>query len=573
MSEFRVETDSMGAVQVPSKALYGAQTQRAVENFPISGWTLPPRLIHSMGYVKLACAIANRDLGRLTGSGANPLKEAHVEAMVQAAREVAEGALDDQFPIDVFQTGSGTSSNMNVNEVIANRAIEIAGGDRFAKTRLIHPNDHVNRGQSTNDTFPTAIHVAVALAIKHDLVPALARLRDALAVKAKAWDRIIKIGRTHLADATPLRLGQEFGGFARQLALSGERAERGLRAVLELPVGGTAVGTGLNTHPEFGRRVAALLSRELGLPFVEAENHFEANAQRDGLVECHGQLKAIATTLCNVANNIRWLGSGPRCGFHEVTLPDLQPGSSIMPGKVNPVMCESMMQVAARVLGNDQTVTFGGAAGGQFQLNIMMPVMGHAALESIMLLANVTNAFVDRCAGGMEAHETTCRGSVEKSLSMVTALNPHIGYERATALAKEAFATGRTIRELCREQNILPEEKLDEILDPLRMTEPREPPCDALIASADQALQQLMKVGTENSRKSGRVRGESKSAFGHPLTPFTIVATRGGRPLPGAREENSRSQRSHPDPHGGYQNRRQRPSSGGRTHPPRPSSG
>ncbi|MCA9163802.1 MAG: class II fumarate hydratase, partial [Planctomycetales bacterium] len=376
MSDFRIERDSMGEVQVPAQAYYGAQTQRAVENFPISGWTLPPALVHAMGLVKLACGIANRDLGKLTGTGKNPLNDAQVDAMLAACREVADGKHDGEFPIDVFQTGSGTSSNMNANEVISNRAIEIMQGDRFQADKPIHPNDHVNMGQSTNDTFPTAIHVAVAVQIKNDLIPALQRFHDVLAQKAKEWDRIIKIGRTHLADATPLRLGQEIGGFARQLALSIERAQVAIDAVLELPVGGTAVGTGINTHPEFGSRVAKALADETGIAFVEAADHFEGNAQRDGLVGCHGMLRTIANTLFNVANNIRWLGSGPRCGFYELKLPDRQPGSSIMPGKVNPVMCESMMQLAARVMGNDQTVTMSGATGGQFQLNIMMPVMG-----------------------------------------------------------------------------------------------------------------------------------------------------------------------------------------------------
>jgi len=474
MSDFRIERDSMGDVRVPAGAYYGAQTQRAVENFPVSGWPLLPELIHGLGLVKYAAAVANRDLGKLTGTGKNPLNAAQVDALLAAAREVAEGKLDDQFPIDVFQTGSGTSSNMNANEVIANRAIELLKGDRFRPEKPVHPNDHVNMGQSTNDMFPTAIHVAVAVTIRKQLIPALERLAGVLEDKARAWDRIIKIGRTHLADATPLRLGQEFGGFARQLRLSVERAERAVAAVLELPAGGTAVGSGINTHPEFGRRVAEALAKETKIPFVEAADHFEGNAQRDGLVECHGQLRVIATTLFNVSNNIRWLGSGPRCGFYEIKLPDRQPGSSIMPGKVNPVMCESLMQVAARVMGNDQTVAFSGATGGQFQLNIMMPVMGHTTLESVLLLAKGTNAFVDFCAVDMEANEEACTASVEKSLSMVTSLNPHIGYEKAAQLAKEAFKSGKTIRALCEEQKILPQATLNEALDPFRMTEPHE---------------------------------------------------------------------------------------------------
>ncbi len=473
MSEFRTEHDTMGEVKVPARAYYGAQTQRAVENFPISGWTLPVPLIRALGRVKLAAAVANRDLGKLTGSGKNPLNQQQVDALMQAAQDVIDGVLDGEFPIDVFQTGSGTSSNMNVNEVIANRATELLGGDRFADKKLVHPNDHVNMGQSTNDMFPTAIHVAVGTEIDRELIPALRQFADVLAEKAAEWDKIIKIGRTHLADATPLRLGQEFGGFARQLELSIERAGRARDAVLELPAGGTAVGSGINTHPEFGRRVAADLAQQTGLAFVEAANHFEANAQRDGLVECHGQLKAIAATLFNVANNIRWLGSGPRCGFYEVMLPDRQPGSSIMPGKVNPVMCESMLQLCARVMGNDAAMAIAGCSGGQFQLNIMMPMMGQTALESILLLARGTAAFVEFCAREMQANPEACEASVEKSLSMVTSLNPYIGYEKAASLAKQAFKTGKTIRELCQEQNILPPEDLQTALDPFRMTEPQ----------------------------------------------------------------------------------------------------
>jgi fumarate hydratase, class II len=472
MSEFRTERDSMGDVQVPAQAYYSAQTQRAVENFPVSGWQLPPALLQAMGLVKFACGVANRDLGKLTGSGKNPLNDQQVAAMLAAAQEVAAGGLADQFPIDVFQTGSGTSSNMNVNEVISNRAIEMLGGDRFTTEKPIHPNDHVNMGQSTNDTFPTAIHVAVAMQIKKHLLPALEAFHLELTAKAKAWDKIIKIGRTHLMDATPLRLGQEFGGFARQIQLSIARAEVALNAVLELPVGGTAVGSGINTHPEFGRRVSEVIAAETGIAFVEAENHFEANAQRDGLVQCHAELKTIATTLFNLANNIRWLGSGPRCGFFEIILPDRAPGSSIMPGKVNPVMCESLMQVAARVIGNDQTLTMCGAAGGNFQLNIMMPVMGQTTLESIHLMGNGVTAFIEFCMKGLEPNEATCNAAVEQSLSMSTSLNPHIGYEKASKLTKEAFASGKTIRELCQEQKLLPEDKLKEILDPFSMTEP-----------------------------------------------------------------------------------------------------
>ncbi|QDU77519.1 Fumarate hydratase class II [Bremerella volcania] len=474
MSQFRTEKDSMGEVQVPANAYYSAQTQRAVENFPISGWTLPPALIHAMGWVKYACAIANRDLGKLTGTGKNPLNDDQVQALLDACVEVREGKLDGEFPIDVFQTGSGTSSNMNVNEVISNRAIEIIGGDRLAATKPIHPNDHVNMGQSTNDTFPTAIHVAAAMQIKSSLIPALEKLHASLKKKAEAWDKIIKIGRTHLMDATPLRLGQEFGGFARQIELSIKRAKIALESVLELPVGGTAVGTGINTHPQFSKKVCAALAEGLDIPFIEAIDHFEANANRDALVQCHSELKTIATTLFNFANNVRWLGSGPRCGFFEVTLPSRQPGSSIMPGKVNPVMSESMMQVTAKVIGNDGCMALSGAAGGNFQLNIMMPVMGHTVLESIHLLANSCDAFVEFCVEGMEANEDKCNAAVEQSLSMCTSLNPLIGYDKAAKMAKDAFASGKTIRELAEEQGEIEPEALKDALDPWKMTYPHE---------------------------------------------------------------------------------------------------
>lgn len=471
MTDYRVEHDSMGEVRVPAQAYYGAQTQRAVENFPISGWPLPPPLIHAIGLLKFACATVNCDLGLLGERSRVALNKKQIESLFAACREVASGNWDAEFPVDVFQTGSGTSSNMNANEVISNRAIELAGGDRFATEKPIHPNDHVNMGQSTNDTFPTAIHLAVATQIQDQLIPALNRFESILQEKVAAWDSIVKIGRTHLADATPIRLGQEISGLAQQLKASAKRASQAICAVHELPVGGTAVGTGINTHPEFGQRVAAILAKETGIPFVEAENHFEANAQRDGLVECHGQLRAIAVTLFNVSNNIRWLGSGPRCSFHELLLPDRQPGSSIMPGKVNPVMCESMMQVAALVMGNDQAIAVSGAAGGNFQLNIMMPMMGHTTLTSITLLSKVTDAFVDFCAKDMEANKQACEGAVENSLSMVTSLNPYIGYEKAAALAKEAFTTGKTIRQLCIEQKVLPADQLSKALDPMRMTE------------------------------------------------------------------------------------------------------
>jgi len=465
----------MGEVRVPAQAYYGAQTQRAVENFPISGRKLPEELIHALGLVKLAAATVNRQLGLLGPAGNPPLSDAQLDSLLAACREVAEGQLDDQFPVDVFQTGSGTSSNMNANEVIANRAIELSGGDRFARHKPIHPNDHVNLGQSSNDVFPTAIHVAVAQAIAGKLMPALARATELLSDKARAWQDVLKIGRTHLADATPITLGQEISGMARQMERCIARAQSALDALRELPIGGTAVGTGINTHPEFGARVCQYLAEQTGIAFVEAANHFEANAQREGLVEAHAQLKCIAVTLFTVANNIRWLASGPRCGFYEIILPERQPGSSIMPGKVNPVMCESAMQAAARVIGNDQTVSFCGAAGGQFQLNVMMPVMADACLESVQLLAGSIAALSELCLAQMQANPQACQAAVERSLALVTALTPHIGYQRAAQLAKEAFATGKTIRQVCLQQQVLPEHLLDELLDPRQMLRPQKP--------------------------------------------------------------------------------------------------
>jgi fumarate hydratase, class II len=473
MSDVRIERDSMGEVRLPAGVYYGAQTQRAVENFPVSGQPMPPELIQALGLVKWAAAQVNRDLGRFQ-AGKRPLVDDQVAALVEAAREVADGKLTGHFPIDVFQTGSGTSTNMNLNEVIANRAIELAGGDRFAAEKPIHPNDHVNLGQSSNDTFPTAIHLAVARGIQERLLPALHRCGEVLSEKAAAWQDVLKIGRTHLADATPVALGQEIGGMARQLDRSVGRAGLAIEAVLELPIGGTATGSGINTHPQFARRLCSILAEETGLAFVEALDHFEANAQRDGLVECHGQLRAIAATMFNVANNLRWLASGPLCGFGEIQLPALQPGSSIMPGKVNPVLCESMMQASARVMGNDQTVAFSGAAGGQFQLNVMMPVMADAALESIRILTGAIRAITDRCLAGMEADEAACRRSVERSLALATGLAPYLGYDAAAAIAKEAFETRKTVRELCREKQVLPEDQLEKALDPGRMTLPGE---------------------------------------------------------------------------------------------------
>jgi len=473
MTGFRTERDSMGQVDLPAEAYYSAQTQRAVDNFQISGERLPPELIHALGLVKWACASANRDLGLLTESGKRPLTESQVESLLAACREVYDKQHDAEFPVDVYQTGSGTSSNMNANEVISNRAIELDDGDRFAMDKPIHPNDHVNMGQSTNDTFPTAIHVAVATAIEKRLVPVLLRCRDVLSQKSSDWSDILKSGRTHLADATPLSLGQEVGGWARQIELSIDRAQIAQEALYELPIGGTAVGTGINTHREFGRRVCLILANETGIPFIEAVNHFEANSQRDALVECHGQLKCIATTMFNVANNLRWLGSGPRCGFNEIKIPDLQPGSSIMPGKVNPVMCESVMQAGARVMGNDQTIAICGATGGQFQLNIMMPTMAHTTLETVILLTNSIKAFTNLCLKLLEPNRESCEAAVEKNLALATSLNQIVGYEQAVQIAKEALETGQTIRQLCREKKILPEAELEEALDLWKMTHPQ----------------------------------------------------------------------------------------------------
>ena len=471
MTEYRVERDTMGEVRLPKEAYYGAQTQRAVENFPISGQTAPPELIHALGLVKWCAARVNRDLGRLS-AGRAPLSETEIDALLTAAREVADGKWDGEFPIDVYQTGSGTSTNMNANEVIASRAAELAGYDRFAPEKKIHPNDHVNRGQSTNDIYPTAIHVAVARAIHDRLLPALSRAAGVLTEKARAWDTVLKSGRTHLADATPLSLGQEIGGMARQMELAVRRAAGAVEELRELPAGGTAVGSGINTHKKFGAGVAAALAEETKIPFVEAENHFEANAQRDGLVAAHALIKGVAVSLTGVANNIRWLSSGPRCGIGEIRLADLQPGSSIMPGKVNPVLCEALMQAAAKVIGNDAAISLAGASGGQFQLNIMMPMMADTALESVRILAGGVAVFTKKCLALMEPNEDACRASLERSLMTVTGLNLYIGYEKAAALAKKAHKTGKTIREVCEEENVLSKEELDKALDPRRMIKP-----------------------------------------------------------------------------------------------------
>jgi len=461
-NEYRIETDSMGEMRVPRSAYYGAQTARAVENFPVSGYVLPREFIKALGMIKLSAAEVNMELGLLDKKKGG--------AIVEAAREVIEGKLDTHFVVDVFQTGSGTSSNMNTNEVIANRANEILGGDIGDKT-LVHPNDHVNMGQSSNDVIPTAIHVSAALGIEDALIPALEALRDALGEKAREFDKIVKIGRTHLQDATPIRLGQEFSGYASQIDHGILRLRNALSSLSELAQGGTAVGTGINTHPDFGKSVAAKLSNITGVGFKEAENHFEAQAAKDAACEASSALKVIAVSLMKIANDIRWLGSGPRCGFAELIVPPVQPGSSIMLGKVNPVICESVTQVAAQVMGNDVTITVAGQSG-NFELNVMMPLIAHNILESIKLLANVTNVFREKCIAGLKADEKRTEETIEQSLAMCTSLAPIIGYDNAASIAKEAYAAGKTVREVALERKVLPEEELNRVLDPYKMTEP-----------------------------------------------------------------------------------------------------
>jgi fumarate hydratase class II len=462
MSDTRIEKDSMGEMEVPASALYGASTQRAVLNFPISGYRFPREFIRALGLIKRAAARANQDLGKLDA--------ARADLIAQAAAEVSAGVLDQHFPVDIFQTGSGTSTNMNANEVIANRCSEIAGRP-IGSRDPVHPNDHVNMGQSSNDVIPTAIHVATAEAIKDQLLPALSRLEAALRVKsAEFWD-IIKIGRTHLMDATPVRLGQEFAGYAKQVEYARLRAANAISAIEELALGGTAVGTGLNAHPEFARRAISFIAHETGIDFREAADHFEAQGAKDGLVQASGQLKTIAVGLFKLANDIRWLSSGPRCGIGEIQLPATQPGSSIMPGKVNPVMCEALMQVCCQVIGNDATITWCGA-NGNFELNVMMPVMAHDILESIRLLAAAVSVFAERAVAGIAANKARCEELVEYSMAMVTSLAPIIGYDRAAQIAKESAKTGRTVRQICIEQNVLPPEELAKALDPVEMTKP-----------------------------------------------------------------------------------------------------
>ncbi|MEO5753915.1 MAG: class II fumarate hydratase [Chthoniobacterales bacterium] len=458
----RIEKDSMGEMSVPESALYGASTQRAVLNFPVSGWRFSRPFIRALGLLKWAAAQANHDLGQLDAERS--------ALIVQAAEEVVDGKLDEHFPLDIFQTGSGTSTNTNANEVISNRSCQLAGKPIGAR-EPVHPNDHVNMGQSSNDIIPSAIHVSAAEQLQQVLIPALEKLHQALAAKAEEFDDVIKIGRTHLMDATPVRLGQEFGGYAQQVRFGKERAERALTGLQELALGGTAVGTGLNRHLEFPGKVMRHLEQRTGIAFREAENHFEAQGAKDGVVEASGHLKTIAVSLFKIANDIRWLGSGPRCGIGEIQLPATQPGSSIMPGKVNPVICESVMMVCTQVIGADTTITWAGA-NGNLDLNVMMPVMAHNLLCSIRLLANVAEIFADKCISDIVADRARCQALVELSMAMVTGLAPKIGYDRAAEIAKESVQTGKTVRQLCQEKKVLPEAELNAALDPVSMTEP-----------------------------------------------------------------------------------------------------
>jgi fumarate hydratase class II len=457
-TEFRVEKDSLGEMKVPAQAMYGPQTQRAVENFPVSGEPMPARFIHALGLVKAAAARVNGDLGLIE----SPM----VKAIEQAAIEVAEGRWDAEFPIDVFQTGSGTSTNMNANEVIAHRAAAILG-------RKVHPNDHVNLCQSSNDVIPAVLHVSAVVEIERELLPALGHLWKVLDEKAHAWDGIIKSGRTHLMDATPIRLGQEYSGYASMVQHGIARVRAVLPDLRELAIGGTAVGTGLNTHPEFGRRMAAEISKLTGLqtPFTEAPNHFEAQGSQDGATWASGALNTVAASLMKIANDVRLMNSGPRCGLGEVTLPAIQPGSSIMPGKVNPVICEAVVQVGAQVMGNHVAITVG-QQWGQLDLNTMLPLIARNLLESIHLLAAVSRVFADKALAGMIANEETCRGYVEISPSMATALNPLIGYDKAAEIAKRSFQERRPVRELAKEMTSLAPDELENALDPRRQTEP-----------------------------------------------------------------------------------------------------
>jgi fumarate hydratase, class II len=460
MPDIRIEKDSLGEIEVPAGAYYGAQTERARRNFPVSGLTLPKRFIAAVAMIKGEAAAVNEELGIVPAEVARAIR--------QAAEEVIAGRLDGQFPLDIFQTGSATSTNMNVNEVLANRAIEILGGTIGSKQ--VHPNDHVNASQSSNDVIPTAIHVSAYLAIVEELEPALRRLAEALERKAEEFDDVVKIGRTHLQDAVPIRLGQELSGYAQQARNALARLAVVKPRLAELPLGGTAVGTSLNAPPEFGPKVIARLAARTGCPFVPAPNRFEAMAGKDAAVETSGALKTIAVSLTKIANDIRWLASGPRCGIGEISIPSLQPGSSIMPGKVNPVIPESVLMVAAQVVGNDAAITLAGMSG-VFELNVMMPLIAYDLLQSIEILANASRLLAEKCVEGIEANRERAEELVERSLAMVTALVPKIGYDAAAEIAKESMRTGRTVRELCREKQVLPEAELAEALDPWGQTE------------------------------------------------------------------------------------------------------
>ena len=453
----RVEKDSMGEMEVPTSAMYGASTARAVENFPVSRLRFSRVFIKALGQIKASAAQVNAKLGKLDAK-----RESIIE---QAALEVANGAWDEHFVLDIFQTGSGTSTNMNANEVIAHRCAQI-------NTELtIHPNDHINMGQSSNDVIPTAIHVAAADILIHQLIPALSHLHAELTQKAEANKDIVKIGRTHLMDATPITLGQEISGWGRQVELGIARLKACLPRICELAQGGTAVGTGLNTHPDFGQEIAASLSASYGITFTEAVNHFEAQAAQDAAVELSGALRTVAVSLVKIANDVRILNMGPRCGLAEVTVPAVQPGSSIMPGKVNPVIAESMAQVCAQVIGNDAAIAFGGASG-LLDLNVMLPVIAHNLLESEELLASAALMFSDKCIKGLQANKEKCEQQIEWSMSMVTSLAPVIGYDRASQIAKQAVKEGKTVRQLCIDENVMPTDALDKLLDPWTMLSP-----------------------------------------------------------------------------------------------------
>jgi len=459
---YRIEKDSTGFVKVPKKAYYGAQTQRAVENFAISGWRFQREMIYALGLIKYGAAKVNSELGLLNGRMAR--------AIQRASDEVMGGKWDAEFVVDIFQTGSGTSTNMNANEVIANRANEILGGEK-GTYQPIHPNDHVNLGQSSNDVFPSCIHIASMILLRERLLPALEGLQKALKKKEKEFYPILKIGRTHLQDATPIRLGQEFGGYSQQVASSVRRIRNTFESLSQIPLGGTAVGTGINTHPLFAKKVIPIITMKTGCPFREAMDHFEAQSAKDALVELSGALKMASVSIIKIANDIRWLGSGPRCGIGEIRLPETQPGSSIMPGKVNPVIAESLIQVCAQVIGNDAAVTLGGL-GGNFELNVMMPLIANNSLQSIRLLASAVDNFSKRCIEGLEADHERCEEMIEKSLALATALTPKIGYDEAARVAKKAYAQRKTIRQVVDEKGILSRDELDRWLDPQRMIAP-----------------------------------------------------------------------------------------------------